>query len=451
MKKTFKTLIALSLLIIGLSSGIYAQKKEKSVAGSQSEQQQPLSYFNVYRGNTHAHTIFTWTHGSHRSKSIAQLDTPTEFSPDFKAPATTDWKDYKTLSMNPADYTNLQGLPANHYIRAMANGFDFYATTDHSQEPTLQPVSTNNPFWQNIQKTADEYNAKPKFVAIPGFEYSRNTAENGGEGHINVLNSKEYVNADFGQRGPAAPWPGANWNIPQFYNWVKTAKPYDEKGCVVVGFNHPQPDQYNDWDNIDPEIVKHISTFELHSGYKKIRWEAYIRALNKGWTVAPIGVFDNHGFDVISNPKTFPPTIVLAHELTREAITKALKERRTFVSWIKGVELRYAVNGYIMGSTLEKADTYNFEIRINTRASNPEDRVKKIQVLRNHPEGKDDVTVAAEITLDGNKDEIVWTPAIKNTDAKFLLLRVFHNSDLKEDGSYKEHGSTVSAPVWIGK
>ena len=444
MIKTFKSLIASGLLIAGLVAGAGIQAQVK-------DQQKPLSYYNVYRGNTHAHTIFTWTHGVHRTKSIAKLNEPTEFDPKFKAPATTDWRDYKTLSMNPADYTNLQGLPANHYQLAIANGFDFYATTDHSQEPTLQPVAVNNPFWMNIQKTADEYSTKGKFVAIPGFEYSRNTAENGGEGHINVLNSKEYVSADFGQRGPAAPWPEANWNIPQFYNWVKTAKPYDEKGCVVVGFNHPQPDQYNDWDNIDPEIVKYISTFELHTGYKKIRWEAYVRALNKGWRVAPIGVFDNHGFDVISNPKTFPPTNVLAHELTREAITKALRERRTFVSWIKGVELLYAVNGYIMGSTLEKADTYNFEIRINTRASNPEDRVKKIQILRNHPEGKDDVMVATEITLDGNKDEIVWTPVLKNTDAKFLLLRVFHNSDLKEDGSYKDHGSTVSAPVWIEK
>lgn len=450
MKKQFKTLITFCLLIIGLSSGGYAQKQDKSTTGSLNEQKQPLSYFNVYRGNTHAHTIFTWTHGTHRAGSIKELNAPTEFNPDWKVPAGTDPKDYKTINLNPDEYQNLQGLPANHYKLAMENGFDFYATTDHSQEPTLQPVSDDNPFWKNIQQAADEYNAKPKFVAIPGFEYSRNTPLNGGSGHINVLNSTEYVNADFGQRGTAAAWPEANWNIPQFYNWLKTAKPHDNKGYVVVGFNHPQTDQYNDWDHIDAEIVKLISTFELHTGYKKIRWEAYIRALNKGWKVSPIGVFDNHNFEVISNPKTFPPTIVLAHELTREGITKALREHRTFVSWIKGVELRYAVNGFIMGSTIEKADTYKFEIRINTRASNPTDCVKKIQILRNNPAGKDDMDVIDEVTLDGTKNEVTWTPTIKNGDAKFYLLRVFHNSDLKEDGSFKEHGSTVSAPVWIG-
>ena len=58
-----------------------------------------------------------------------------------------DWKDYNTISLNPDDYTNRQGLPANHYELAIKNGYDFYVITDHSQEPTLQPVSKNNPVW----------------------------------------------------------------------------------------------------------------------------------------------------------------------------------------------------------------------------------------------------------------------------------------------------------------
>lgn len=449
MKTTLKALLSLCLLFIGMHPVMYAQKSGNKANAPKSEQQQPLSYFKVYRGNTHSHTIFTWTHGAHRSKSIAKLTEPTEFHADFKAPAGTNYRDFNSLSMNPNDYTNLQGLPANHYQRAIDNGYDFYATTDHSQEPTLQPVGINNTFWRKIQETADHYNAKPNFVAIPGFEFSRNSADNGGDGHINVLNSAEYVNADFGQRGPAAPWPEANWNIPQFYNWVKTAQPYDKKGCVVVGFNHPKTGQYDDWANIDPEIVKHISTFELHSGFKTIRWEAYVRALNKGWKVSPIGVYDNHGFDVISNPKKFPPTNVLAPELTREAILIALSEHRTFATWIRGVEIKYAVNGNIMGSTIDKTNQLNFEINIKTRPTIDNEKVKRIQILRNNPDGKDVMDIAAEMTFDGNKEDITWSPNINCSDAKFFLVRVFHNSDLNEDGSYKEHGSTVAAPVWI--
>ena len=253
---------------------------------SSSVQQKPLSYFNVYRGNTHSHTIFTWTHGAHRTKSMPKLTEPTEFKSHWKVPLGTDYRDWNTINLNPDAYTNLQGLPANHYRLAKENGYDFYVTTDHSQEPSLQPVSKNNPCWAEIQRSAEEHTTKD-FVAIPGFEYSRNVPTNGGKGHINVLNSSDYVNADHGQRGPAPAWPEARWNIPQFYTWAKTAKPNQNKGCVVVGFNHPKNNQYNDWAHIDPEIANVISTFELHTGYKWTRWDAYIRALNKGWKVSP--------------------------------------------------------------------------------------------------------------------------------------------------------------------
>ncbi|WP_136060429.1 CehA/McbA family metallohydrolase domain-containing protein [Pontiella sulfatireligans] len=419
------------------------------VKPSASDERQPLSYFNVYRGNTHSHSIFTWTHGAHRTKCMSKLTEPTEFKSHWKVPAGTDYRDWNTINLNPDAYTNLQGLPANHYRLAKENGYDFYAMTDHSQEPTYQPVSKDNHVWKTLQASADEYTTKD-FVAIPGFEYSRNVQTNGGKGHINVLNSTEYVNADHGQRGPVPAWPEARWSIPQFYNWAKTAKPRRNKGCVVVGFNHPQANQYNDWDHIDPEIVKSISTFELHTGYKWTRWEAYMRALNKGWKVAPIGVYDNHNIYAITDPEGFPPTQVLAHDLSLESITRALSERRTFVSWIRGVELRYAVNGYIMGSTINKTDRYAFEVQIKTRASHPEERVSKIQVLRNHPQGKDDCEIAAEITLAGDQDEVTWRPEIKDADAKFYLVRVLHNCDVEKDGRPKKMaGSTVSAPVWM--
>jgi hypothetical protein len=298
------------------------------------EQQQSLSYFNIYRGNNHSHTIYTWTHGAHRVKGISDLSDPTEFHPDWIVPPGMDYKDYNTISLDPEDYTNRQGLPDNHFERAMNIGYDFYVISDHSQEPTLQPVSIDNPVWQIMQKTADKYNDYPDFVALNGFEYSRNTPDDGGRGHINVLHSSEYVNADHGQRGPAPPWPEANWSIPEFYNWLKSAETHGDKGFVVAGFNHPGPDQYNHWDHIDSVIVKLVSTFEIHTRYGPIRWDAYIRALNKGWKVSPIGVLDNHNFLNESENQLPPPTFVLAPELTREAITRAMRQRRTFASWV---------------------------------------------------------------------------------------------------------------------
>ena len=65
----------------------------------------------------------------------------------------------------------------------------------------------------------------PDFVALSGFEYSRNTTADGGSGHINVLNTSEYVNADHGQRGPAPPWPEADWTpTPHITSRLKAAR-----------------------------------------------------------------------------------------------------------------------------------------------------------------------------------------------------------------------------------
>ncbi|MDO9635048.1 MAG: DUF3604 domain-containing protein [Paludibacter sp.] len=443
-----KSLLSTKLLVCILCISFSCQARDKSNSQAP-DQKKPLSYFNIYKGNTHAHTIFTWTHGAHREKSMGKLVDPTEFHPDFIVPGKTDWRDHQSISLNPDEYKNLQALPDNHFQLAMDNGYDFYAITDHSQEPTMQPVSVDNPVWKYTQKAADKYNQNGKFVALAGYEYSRNTDEGGGNGHINVINSAEYVNADYGQRGPVPAWPEANWTIPHFYNWVKTAKAHQNKGSVVVGFNHPGAKQYNDWDHIDDEIVKLISTFEIHSNHKNPRWEAYIRALNKGWKVSPIGVLDNHSINVLSNENRFPPTLVLAPELTREAITQAMKARRTYASWIKGVELKYAVNGNIMGSTIKKSKKYKFDIVLNTNPANPSDCIKRIQILKNDPEGKDDLVVVEEISFDNNESAINWKPVIKNSDAKFFLIRVFHESDKDKAGQFKKHGSTISAPVWI--
>jgi len=414
------------------------------------ESEKPFSYFKVYRGNTHSHTLLTWTHGEHRTKGMNDLSQPTEFHPDWNVPANVDWRDCNSIFVDPNGYTNRQGLPDNHFELAIANGYDFYAITDHSQEPNFQPVSVDNKAWKAISKAVEKYK-RPGFVPLVGFEYSRNTNENGGNGHMNVLNSSTYINADHGQRGPAPAWPEANWSIPQFYNWVKnTAKPYKNSGYVVVGFNHPSAQQYDDWNNIDAEIAEKICTFEIHTNYNKNRWDAYIRALNKGWRVSPIGVHDNHGYSAILNKQLPPPTFVLAPELTAETITRALHERRTFASWNEGVEVRYSVNGQFMGSILKKPDVFKFHIEIITPDSKENEQVKKIQIVRNNPYGEG-VIVAADKSFEGNKSRIVWDKEIKDTSAKYFFLQIFHENDIDDTGNYKSNGSTISAPVWTGR
>ncbi len=78
-----------------------------------------------------------------------------------------------------------------------------------------------------------------------------------------------------------------------------------------------------------------------------------------------------------------------------------------------GVELRYAVDGNIMGSILDNPDTCNFQIEVKTRYSHQNERVRCIQILRN-AEGEDNVKVAAEKLFDGNKDKLTVPAGIKS-------------------------------------
>ncbi len=71
---------------------------------------------------------------------------------------------------------------------------------------------------------------------------------------------------------------------------------------------------------------------------------------------------------------------------------------------------------------------FNFYIKVNTRNSRQE-MTRCIQILRDHSGGEDDVEVAAEILLEGNKTEIVWNFC----DSRFKR-QVFSPAHLSQQG-----------------
>ena len=387
------------------------------------EQRLPLSAFRIFRGEAHAHSVYTWSHGGHR----------TDFN--VGSPLREDW--------DQEGYTNHHGPPVMLFERARRNGYDFYVVTDHSQEEPFQPVDPeNNPAWLDTLAAAERYTDEG-FVAMAGFEYSRNPPmddDNTGTGHLNAINTAEYVNAE-------------HVNIPEFYAWLKGARPAGGEGMVAASFNHPGRTQFNDWAYLNPEIVDLITMFELRTVYRgPPRWDAYVRALNKGWKLSPISVTDSHGYWHVEN---IPPlTYVLAPELTKEALTRAMRARRTYTSWAgerrTQVDLKYSVNGHVMGSTLEGPTSFDFHVEISTHPDDPGQRVRRIQILRNHPTDVDRVEVAGEALFDGDDDRIEWRTTIDDASSRYFLLRIHHENDLT-DGAFNEHGSTYAAPVWTGR
>ena len=184
----------------------------------------PLPQYHIYAGNTHSHTANTWSHGEQYAK--AKLEEGTS----KKAGA-------KKKVLRP-DWQKHQGPPSAHYALAKSNGYDFYCTTDHSQEAAFQPPSPTNAAWVAAKRDAAEA-TDGGFVAIAGYEHSENNGPKG-TGHINVINSSEYLNAL-----------AAGIDLPALYKWLKTVPPNGD-GPVVASFNHPGARGYNDWAYCDP-------------------------------------------------------------------------------------------------------------------------------------------------------------------------------------------------------
>ncbi len=165
--------------------------------------------YNIYAGNTHAHTQYTESHGAHLGKvagatKFLEIDS-NGVGRAINSPLKADWEKH-------------QGLPSVHFDLAKKFGYDFFITTDHSQEAGFHPTSSTNPQWIAAHDQAKKASDK-NFVALTGYEHSENNGPGEGRGHINVINSAAYLNAL--EKGV---------DIQQLYKWLGTAKSYANEG-----------------------------------------------------------------------------------------------------------------------------------------------------------------------------------------------------------------------------
>jgi hypothetical protein len=404
--------------------------------------------YQILTGSTHAHTAYTWSHGEQFVKN--ECKGILVFGPSSSFPGTSMWSNgyvqsktgcqgiyviegsqlpSPSMTVRP-DWQTYQGPPSRHYGLAKANGYDFYVTTDHSQEIAFQPPGPDNPTWLASKRQAAEASTND-FVALAGFEYSENDGP-GGTGHINVINTDGILNALV---------PGVD--LPYFYKWLKTARPNGE-GAVVATFNHPAADQYNNWDYRDPQITDIITGLEVINSNNKIHYAAFVKALDHGWKVSPVCGNDNHGLSGI--PKNTSRTFVLAKSRSKAGILEAMKNRRTYASLARNLQCRYTVNGAIMGSTLAPSTgKFHFDISISTPdIDNPKSKITRIDIV------KDGGIVVQEYTP-GPGSSVHWAPVIEDQTSKFFFVRVWNAGGGDAPGADPANPVAWLAPVWTGR
>jgi hypothetical protein len=387
----------------------------------------PSAEFRIYAGSTHAHTSYTWSHGEQWVNAKPE-EGKTKEPGIYVSPEGAQFPG-KSLVLKP-DWEKHQGPPPEHFTRARADGYDFYAVTDHSQEAALQPPSPDNPRWVATKRAAAEAN-DDRFVALVGFEHSENNGP-GGRGHLNVFNSAEYLNALA---------PGVD--LPYLYKWLKTARANGE-GPVVASFNHPGAHQYNDWDYRDPEITDVITMLEVINSNNHIHYEAFVNALDKGWKVSPVCGNDNHGFSGITHQTS--RTFVLATGRTKVALLDAMKHRRTYAALDQNIQCRYSVNGAIMGSTLDGPDTFRFDISVSDPdTGEPRDRITKVDIV------KDGGVVVQAYSPTPPAHSVIWSPTIQDSTSKYFFVRVWNAGGGDAPKANPDNPVAWLAPIWTGR
>lgn len=414
-------------------------------AGAQSKATKPV--YHIYAGNTHAHTQYTWSHGEQWAKGDCKGILV--YTSQTGEPTSSGWaKGYVSSDKCPSiyvidglqypgpqqvlkkDWQAVQGPPSRHFELAKENHFDFYVSTDHSQEGLFWPWGPDNRTWKATKDQALAATDK-NFVAIAGFEYSENDGP-GGTGHINVINADSILDA-------LAP----GINLPYLYKWLEHAKP-NGIGPVVASFNHPGPKQYNDFDYRDPQITNIITMLEVINSDWHIHYEGFLEALDKGWKVSPVSGLDNHGTTGI--PKLKSRTFVLATAKTKAAILDAMKNRRTYASLDENIQCRYTVNGAIMGSTLMKPATYKFDIEVSDPdVTNPGDKITKIDIVKDHGE------VVQTYTPEAPGYSVSWKPTITDRTARYFFVRVWSAGGGDSPKPDATKPIAWLAPVWTGR
>ncbi len=98
-----------------------------------------------------------------------------------------------------------------------------------------------------------------------------------------------------------------------------------------------------------------------------------------------------------------------------------MKQRRTYAALDQNIQCRYSVNGAIMGSTLDKPDTFRFDISISDPdTTEPKDKITKIDIV------KDGGVVVQTYTPMPPDYSVTWSPTIEDSTSKYFFVRVWN-------------------------
>ena len=357
--------------------------------------------YQLYFGQLHSHTQYSDGAGSLEDALAYVKALPAQDNVQFVA--YTDHSNYfdKSGAANPEGAL-----------------YDMSKATEYSQET-----------WKSYKDAVAAFNAENagSLVALAGFEMTWS----GGPGHINTFDTPGIVsrnnttlNNKTGDAGMKA-----------YYALLSQAEGADS----ISQFNHPGTTfgTFQDFAYWDAVIDSRMYLVEVGNGEGQIgaggyypSYSEYIKALDKGWHLAPSNNQDNHkGRWGNANDAR---DVILTDDFSEEGIYAALRAMRVYATEDKNLEIGYTVNGEMLGSTIsEVPEKLNFEISFYD--PDKTDSISKVELVVNSGKvaqswsGAELAKGSVSVTLD--------------PDYSYYFVRVTEG-----DGDI-----AVTAPVWVGE
>jgi hypothetical protein len=310
--------------------------------------------------------------------------------------------------------------PWEAYEAAIDAGADFMAVTDHVAIWNAYNAYVASPEqWEDLLAAADYYTSK-EFVAMAGYE-AWLLAD---LGEFNVYNTREL---------PPEQTLGYRYDrLPNFYDWLA------EQPGAIGQFNHPLyvSDNFMDYSYYTETRDIGMSIIEVHN--EDLYEDSYIMALDAGWHVLPSANSDTHYSDWIAVHEM--RTVLLAESLTPEDLYDAMSACRGYGTLDKNLEIRYTLDGAVMGSNLSAADgTYTASIQIFD-PDGLKDEITLVEIISDRGE------IVASIPT--SRSSVDLTVDLDSEDARYFYVRVTTASPLEGE----EAGVTAwTSPVWTGR
>ncbi|NKI18310.1 PKD domain-containing protein [Spongiibacter sp. KMU-166] len=352
--------------------------------------------------------------------------------------------------------------PADAYREIAAKGYDFAASSDHSD--TLQiPLSVGLgraecPPEQFLYCVFLVDDARPQdalvkwaatldqsvaassasFTAIRGFEWTSDRF-----GHINVYFSRNFINAKTG--------PGYAVSMANFWQWFSYPAAFGGGSDGLLSFNHPGREDAVEGvlENLggDPAYTFNDFRFVPAADYRTVGIEVFGKgseydsdgpggswlsyALDKGWHLAPISSEDHHG--LAWGDPDLPKTVLISRSRSLDDLREAMLARRAYAVAQNYVDVRgvFNVGGMPMGSRLRAPVGSVVPVSMEVTRDGRPMHSALIQLV-----GPGN-TVVAEFSGGWAQTEMI----VPN-DKTYLFLRVL-------DTAANRRPVMFSAPVWL--